>query len=116
MLNQSISFNTLGKNCDGVNYDGECCSVAAPCAINEGDCDSSSECQGNLTCGSNNCPAPFPSDADCCYSSSGKEISWFLIDIRYWTRIISLYMYSRVHISSDTAFFKILKKTSMVQK
>ena len=77
MLNQSISFNTLGKNCDGVNYDNECCSVVAPCAINEGDCDSDSECQGNLICGSNNCPAPFPSDADCCYSSSGKEILWF---------------------------------------
>ena len=72
-----ISFNNLGKNCDGVNFDGECCSVAAPCAINEGDCDSSYECQGNLTCGSNNCPAHFPSDANCCISSFGKEILWF---------------------------------------
>jgi hypothetical protein len=77
MLNQLISFNTLGKNCDGVNYDGECCSVAAPCAINEGDCDRDSECQGNLVCGSNNCPAPFPKGADCCESSSGKEIRVF---------------------------------------
>jgi hypothetical protein len=50
------------------HYDRECCSVAAPCAINEGDCDSDSECQGNLICGSNNCPAPFPSDANCCES------------------------------------------------
>ena len=75
-LNQSISFHTLGKKCDGVNYDGECCSVAAPCAINEGDCDSSSECQGNLICGRNNCPAPFPSGADCCESPFGKQTSW----------------------------------------
>ena len=74
MLNQSISFNNLDKSCDGVKYDGECCSVVAPCAINEGDCDIDSECQANLTCGSNNCPAPFPSSADCCYSSSGKII------------------------------------------
>ena len=62
----------LSGHCNGVKYDRECCSAAAPCAINEGDCDSDSECQGDLTCGSNNCPAPFPSDADCC-SSSGKE-------------------------------------------
>ena len=76
MLNQPISFNNLGKNCDGVNYDGECCSVAAPCAINEGDCDIDSECKGNLICGSNNCPAHFPSKADCCESPFGKQISW----------------------------------------
>jgi len=55
-----------GKNCDGVNYDRECCSVEAPCAIDEGDCDNDSECQGDLVCGSNNCYAPFPSGADCC--------------------------------------------------
>merc|ERR1711920_544494 len=55
-----------GKNCDGVNYDRECCSVEAPCAINEGDCDNDNECQYNLVCGSNNCYAPFPSGADCC--------------------------------------------------
>ena len=55
-----------GKICDGINYDKKCCSVEAPCAINEGDCDKNSECQGNLICGKDNCPLPFPLKADCC--------------------------------------------------
>ena len=76
MLNQPISFNILGKDCDGIIYDAECCSVAAPCANNEGDCDDESECQGDLICGQNNCPAPFHSGADCCESPFGKQISW----------------------------------------
>merc|ERR1740122_383044 len=42
------------------------CSVAVPCAINEGDCDKDSECKGRLICGRKNCPANFPSGADCC--------------------------------------------------
>ena len=66
MLNQPFSFNALGKNCDGVNYDRSCCSDAAPCAINEGDCDENSDCQGNLICGKDNCQPPFPLSADCC--------------------------------------------------
>ena len=78
MLNQPNSINTLGKNCDGVNYDAECCSAAAPCAINEGACRGDSECQGNLICGSsNNCPVPFPYGAKCCEFPSGKEMLWF---------------------------------------
>ena len=78
MLNQPISFDTLGKtHCDGTPYMSNCCSVEAPCAINEGDCDSDSDCQGNLRCGSDNCPAPFPYFADCCETPVGKEISWF---------------------------------------
>ena len=63
-----------GKICDGINYDRQCCSVEAPCAINEGDCDHKSECQGNLICGKNNCRAPFPSGADCCESPFGKVV------------------------------------------
>ena len=80
-ISESIIQRFLGKTCDGISYDGECCSVLAPCAINEGDCDADNECQGNLFCGSNNCPAPFPSQADCCESpfsrDFGKNISWF---------------------------------------
>ena len=76
MLNQPFSFHILGKSCNGTNYDSECCSVVVPCAINKGDCDNEYECQGNLTCGSNNCPAPFPSGADCCESPFGKQMSW----------------------------------------
>lgn len=51
---------------EGTSYDRECCSKVSPCHINEGDCDTNIECQGNLVCGRNNCPAPFPSSADCC--------------------------------------------------
>ena len=65
-----------GKICDGINYDRQCCSVEAPCAINEGDCDHKSECQGNLICGQSNCPAPFHSGADCCESPFGKQLFW----------------------------------------
>ena len=63
----------LVKTCGGEIYDNECCSVEAPCAINQGDCDENSECQGDLVCGKDNCPAPFPSTADCCESPSGTN-------------------------------------------
>ena len=63
----------IGNPCDGEIYDGGCCSVTAPCAINQGDCDENSECQGDLVCGKDNCPAPFPSTADCCESPSGTS-------------------------------------------
>ena len=43
-----------------------CCSSSNPCDLNQGDCDNDSECSGDLVCGKDNCPFPFPSDADCC--------------------------------------------------
>jgi len=44
----------------------ECCSEEHPCGVGEGDCDRDNECEGELTCGKNNC-AGFPSPkADCC--------------------------------------------------
>ena len=44
----------------------ECCSEENPCGVGEGDCDHDNECEGELTCGKNNC-ADFPSPkADCC--------------------------------------------------
>jgi len=44
----------------------ECCSEERPCGVGEGDCDNDNECEGELTCGRNNC-ADFPSSrADCC--------------------------------------------------
>ena len=59
------------KVCNGIggNYDDvfrECCSSSNQCDVNQGDCDSDNECKGNLVCGDNNCPSPFPSTADCC--------------------------------------------------
>ena len=57
--------------CNGIGfpYDShfrECCSSSKPCGINQGDCDRDTDCSGSLVCGSNNCPSPFPSNADCC--------------------------------------------------
>ena len=59
--------------CDARNYrengDHECCSRSAPCAENEGDCDSDADCQGDLVCGKDNCPSNWgSSEADCCKS------------------------------------------------
>ena len=50
------------------NGDEEFCNCNT-CSENEGDCDSYFECQGDLTCGSSNCPASlgFDSEVDCCY-------------------------------------------------
>ena len=60
-----------GKICDGKPYDRSCCTREAPCSTNQGDCDKSDQCQGNLVCGQNNCPASFPKYADCCESPNG---------------------------------------------
>jgi len=44
----------------------ECCTEEDPCGVGEGDCDNDNECEGDLTCGRNNCDN-FPSPkADCC--------------------------------------------------
>ena len=43
-----------------------CCSESNQCDLNQGDCDSDSDCNGILVCGSDNCQLPFPMGADCC--------------------------------------------------
>ena len=45
------------------------CAFGIPCGENEGDCDAHDECQGDLLCGSNNCPVSlgFDSEVDCCF-------------------------------------------------
>ena len=55
-----------GMRCDPKKDDLSCCSDASPCGIGEGDCDSDSECAGDLRCGDGNCPAPAASYIDCC--------------------------------------------------
>ncbi len=37
--------------------DNECCSSSNQCSMGEGDCDSNSECAGELVCGNDNCGA-----------------------------------------------------------
>jgi len=54
-------------NCNGGD---DCCTDSNPCAISEGDCDSFSDCQGDLDCGVNNCPrlhSSFEPEDDCCF-------------------------------------------------
>ena len=60
--------NTIGDDV----YD--CCSSSNQCGPNEGDCDFDSDCSNNLVCGSNNCPLPFPIDADCCKCPSNLVV------------------------------------------
>ena len=45
------------------------CASGIPCGENKGDCDAHDDCQEDLACGSNNCPASlgFDSKVDCCY-------------------------------------------------
>ena len=58
--------------------DEDFCTTDNPCAVDEGDCDSSNECQTNLIC-ANNCPAylGFMSDVNCCSDTYGCK---FLTD------------------------------------
>ena len=64
--------------CNAIDKDNvySCCTLTKQCGINQGDCDTNSECSGNLICGKDNCPSAFPSDADCCEPGN---FSMFLI-------------------------------------
>ena len=53
------------------NDDWDCCSSSNKCGVNEGDCDSDSECMDGLVCGSNNCPAGAEYGFDCCTKVAG---------------------------------------------
>ena len=66
-----------GPECNGgsASETVECCSEENPCSEGQGDCDSDSECLGDLRCGTNNCGAAFESDqADCCFGEIGKPV------------------------------------------
>jgi len=58
------------EKCDGGD---SCCTEEYPCGEDEGDCDSDSDCTGELVCGSNNCPkgTTFEDGDDCCVSLGG---------------------------------------------
>ena len=64
-------ISSSAKICNGYGSDvSSCCSSSNKCGLNQGDCDSDSDCSGNLVCGKNNCRAVggshFSSGADCC--------------------------------------------------
>ncbi len=40
-----------------LGIDDDCCTEEMPCGEGDGDCDSDAECEGDLICGDNNCPA-----------------------------------------------------------
>jgi len=69
--------------CNGVpNTDWSCCTRKKPCNIGGGDCDSDSDCAGNLKCGTDNCAADFSSPgsnwglvADCCFGATPAPTS-----------------------------------------
>ena len=68
-LNLHLYYIDCGCNGIGYGYNEyyrNCCSEINLCGINQGDCDSDDQCDGDLVCGNNNCPSPFPSNADCC--------------------------------------------------
>ena len=65
-----IADARCGEDCQGEETESQpCCSAGAPCGEGEGDCDSDSDCAGDLVCGSGNCPQTVPGPtkiSDCC--------------------------------------------------
>ena len=69
----------LTVECDWTGINNEttwnCCNFTNQCGLGEGDCDYDDQCEGNLTCGFDNCQAMNPNktfsiSADCCYAPS----------------------------------------------
>eukprot|EP00092_Neocalanus_flemingeri_P005011 GFUD01005388.1.p1 GENE.GFUD01005388.1~~GFUD01005388.1.p1 ORF type:complete len:490 (-),score=75.79 GFUD01005388.1:64-1533(-) len=59
----------------GSNSDWSYCSTSNMCSLQQGDCDSDSQCSGSLVCGDNNCRDFHPTAqplADCCVASGCK--------------------------------------------
>ena len=57
------------SDCVPSKDDSGCCTDSYPCSMGEGDCDSDSECYGNLICGTDNCQnfdSAYSSTHDCC--------------------------------------------------
>ena len=62
-------------SCSGEDH---CCTPYNKCAVDEGDCDSDSDCQDGLVCGKNNCPDKpgFEKGDDCCEPSKYLRLHW----------------------------------------
>ena len=69
------------SDCTASKDDGNCCTSSNPCALGQGDCDSDSQCAGDLVCGTDNCinfDSTWPSTSDCC--TTGNKI----IQLQFW--------------------------------
>ena len=66
--------NYLSVDCDIVSNGDIGLCHCNPCSEDQGDCDSVYECEEDLVCGSNNCPASlgFDPDVDCCYPDDNQ--------------------------------------------
>ena len=58
--------NSYCNKCNQATDVWSCCSPEFPCDENEGDCDSHSDCSGNLLCGHDNCGPNYEPFTDCC--------------------------------------------------
>ena len=80
--------------CDAANSDIDCCKSSNICEVGEGDCDSDSDCSGNLICGVDNCQSLDSGWAasyfDCC-----MEGKWFIKTYLYTNHMILLITYFR---------------------
>ena len=60
------------QDCHGETGQGSCCTPGQPCWLWAGDCDSDSDCVGDLVCGTDNCHQMYPgvpSTSDCCVAA-----------------------------------------------
>merc|ERR1719412_1331421 len=74
MPHPPCEYSSLGCFCDGED---SCCTESNQCGVNEGDCDSDVDCEGDLVCGTDNCNGPnFDSEDDCCTEKS-EELEKF---------------------------------------
>ena len=72
-------------NCDAKKNDGDCCTDASPCGLQEGDCDTDSECRGSeLVCGLDNCQAKDPSWGKSTFDCCRKGINNVFLQARYY--------------------------------
>ena len=76
----SIISNDVAEatRCTAADWSYSCCTTSNPCSLGKGDCNSDSECGGDLICGKNNCLREFgfgDSGLDCCIDGLRHHVS-----------------------------------------